>query len=51
MGPIRSGTAKHRESGEHNIFGMTPDEGGPHSTQNFKTKSNANLIYGNNTHP
>ena len=44
MGPIRSGTAKHRESGEHNISGMTPAEGDPHSTQNFKTKSTVTIV-------
>ena len=38
MGQRRSGTAKHRESEDLNISGMTPTEGDPLSSQNIKTK-------------
>ena len=44
MGPRRSGTAKHRESGDLNISGMTPTEGNPLSSQNIKTKSSSNTV-------
>ena len=45
MGPRRSGTAKHRESGDHNISGMTSTEEDPHSSQSIKTKSSYQAIY------
>jgi hypothetical protein len=44
MGQRRYGTSKHKDSGDHNISGMTPTEGDPHSSQNFKIKSSSNTV-------